>query len=76
MAEIKEDFGEAGANISPNNQAGEPSLANVLRDGVDDNSELRTQFNALLAKLDADSGVNDTDFVATLTPAAQKNTKG
>lgn len=76
MAEIKEDFGEAGANIAPNNQAGEPSLANVLRDGVDDDSELRTQFNALLAKLDADAGVTDSDYVSTLTPAAQKNTKG
>ena len=27
---------------------------------------VQTAFNALLAKLDADSGVNDTDYVSTL----------
>lgn len=29
-------------------------------------NELKTDYNALLAKLDADSGVNDTDFEETL----------
>lgn len=38
---------------------------------VDDYDELRTQYVALLAKLDADAGVTDTDYASTLTPAAK-----
>lgn len=37
---------------------------------IRDQAVLRTQFIALLAKLDADTGVNDTNYAATLTPAA------
>lgn len=72
---IKENFGEGGANVAPVAQ-GEPSLASALRDSADDQTELRAQFAALLAKLDADAGVTDTDYASTLTPAAQKLTKG
>ncbi len=43
---------------------------------VADEAELRTQFAALLAKLDADTGVTDTDYASTLTPAAQTVTVG
>lgn len=32
--------------------------------------ELRAQFIALLAKLDADAGITDTDYESSLTPAA------
>lgn len=37
---------------------------------VDDMTELRAQFVALCAKLDADAGVTDVDYESTLTPAA------
>lgn len=73
--QIKIDFGEGQANITEEH-GGQPRLADALRDGIDDNTELRTQFIALLAKLDADVGINDTDYASTLTPAAQKLTKG
>lgn len=33
-------------------------------------NELRTDFNALLVKLDADTGVNSTDYAATLSITA------
>jgi len=76
MPEIKKDFGEGGANLIPNDQSGSPSLADVLRGSVDDDATLRTAFISLLQKLDADVGVTDTDYEASLTPAAQVNTKG
>lgn len=47
-----------------------------LQDVADDITEFRTQFIALLAKLDADGGVTDVDYASTLTPATQKTTKG
>jgi len=39
------------------------------QDWVRANAELTTQFIALLAKLDADLGVEDTNYAALLTPA-------
>jgi hypothetical protein len=51
-------------------------LAGDLRDVADDLAELRTQFIAALAKLDADGGVTDTDYESTLTPDALLTTKG
>ena len=44
-------------------------------DNVDDFAALRTAFIALLAKLDADGGVSDTNYASTLTPAALKTKK-
>lgn len=76
MPEIKQDFGDGGANLIPNDQSGSPSLADVLRGGVTDHESLRTAFIALLKKLDLDAGVTDTDYESSLTPAAQVNTKG
>lgn len=52
------------------------SLAGALRDASDDITELRTQFAALLTKLDADGGVTDADYAATLALSAQLLTKG
>ena len=75
MAAIAENFGFGGSNLTPGGGAGVPTLADILRDGVDDVTEVHTQFIALLQKLDADAGVTDTDYESTLTPAALKNTK-
>lgn len=42
---------------------------------VDDLTELRAQFVALLEKLDADTGTTDDDYETELTPAALTTTK-
>lgn len=76
MSTIKTNFGAGGANLAPGGVQGTPTLADALRDAADDFTELRTQFVALLAKLDADVGVTDTNYAATLTPAALKTIKG
>ncbi len=76
MATILSTFGAGGANIAPVYAHGSPSLAGTLRDIADDLTEYRTQFIALLAKLDADAGVTDTDYESTLTPSAQLTIKG
>lgn len=51
------------------------AVANHQADLYDDLNALRAKLIALLAKLDADSGVNGTDFASTLTPAALKTKK-
>ena len=75
MAAIAEDFGVGGANLTPGGSSGSPSLAGALRDVADDFTEYRTQFIALLAKLDADGGVTDVNYASTLTPDALLTTK-
>lgn len=67
MASITTNFGAGGANMQPNGH-GAPSVATAFRDVADDLTELRTQFIALLVKLDADVGVTDINYEATLTP--------
>lgn len=57
--------GEGGETLS--------QLAALLDDIADDLAELHTRFVALLAKLDLDGGVTDTDYESTLTPAARKH---
>lgn len=74
-SEIKTNSFAGGAGLHPSGN-GEPHLAGSLRDAVDDVTELRTQFIALLAKLDGDVGITDVDYESTLTPAAQTLTKG
>lgn len=76
MSTITTEFGSGGANVSPRGAHGEPTLSGTLRDIADDLDEIRTQFVALLAKLDADAGVNDVNYAATLTPAALLTIKG
>jgi len=68
MAKVKKEMAQGFAS-------GE--LWDVLSDLVDDLEALKTlanevkaDHNALLAKLDADAGVNDTDYAATQTTAA------
>lgn len=69
MPNVSTDYNTGGSAQAPNN--GNPdALAAVLRAAIDDVTELRTQFIAALAKLDADVGVTDTDYESTLTPAA------
>ena len=45
--------------------AGKAKLGNVLTDLITQHNALVVKFNALLAKLDADGGVTDTNYAAT-----------
>lgn len=74
---IKTDWNAGGAAQTPG-QGQVDDLTKVVRALVDDNTELRTQFIALLTKIDADSGDTggDSDYVSTLTPAALGVAKG
>lgn len=76
-AAIGTNFGTGGSGLTPNDSAGATDLAEALRSAVDDMTELRTQFIALLAKIDADSTDTggDDDYESTLTPAALTLTK-
>lgn len=73
--EIKTDTFEGGSAVNVPTSSG-TSLASALRDAADDITEIRTQYTALLAKLDADGGVTDADYAATLALSAQLLTKG
>lgn len=53
----------------------DPAMKVLWSDLVDDLTALRTQLIAALVKLDDDGGVTDTDYEATLTPAALKTKK-
>lgn len=75
MATISERFGSGGANVAPGGSAGSPDLATAIRDIADDLAELRTQFILILAKLDDDATVTDTNYEALGTPAALLTTK-
>lgn len=85
MATITTNFGFGGANLTPGGASGTPTLAEALRDVADDLTELRTQFIALLAKMDTDfTGQNgavinsglDVNYESTLTPSALLTIKG
>lgn len=41
MTQIKQTFGEGGANVVPNGSQGEPTLAETLRDIADDLSGIQ-----------------------------------
>lgn len=75
MGTIKESFGSGGTGLDVKDRDG-GSTAIHLRDVADDLAELRTQFVALLVKLDADAGVTDVNYASTLTPAALLTIKG
>ena len=76
MATINVRFGSGHANLAPASNQGVPTLAGALRDVADDFTEYRTQFIALLVKLDGDAGVTDVNYESTLTPAALLTIKG
>lgn len=46
----------------------------LMRAAVDDITDLRSKFGTLLAKLDADAGVADTDYASTCAVATQQLT--
>ncbi len=76
MATIPAHLGSGGAHLTLDQ---DPNLKTILFEVVDDLTELRTQFIALLAKLDADiaaGGATETNYEATLTPAVLKSIKG
>jgi hypothetical protein len=51
------------------------ALIALLESLTDDNANLRAQYAKLLAKLDADTGVDETDYAATCGLAAPQFTK-
>lgn len=67
MAKVKSYAGEGGAGIA--------ELETLLNEVVDDLTELRNRYIALLQKLDLDAGVSDVDYESTLTPAALKTVR-
>jgi len=71
---IEQDFGDGASGLS--DETGGATVADALRAAADDMTNLRVKFAALLAKLDADTGLDDSDYVSTLTPAAQTLVKG
>ncbi|KKN72182.1 hypothetical protein LCGC14_0413190 [marine sediment metagenome] len=82
---VKTNSFSGGAAVQPGGSAGKDDLATMLRDAVDDVTELRTQLIAFFAKLDTDfaaqngvvtSSQLDVDYESVLTPAAQALTKG
>ncbi|MDQ3268253.1 MAG: hypothetical protein M3P47_05975 [Pseudomonadota bacterium] len=65
--------GGAGINVP---DARSEDLATMLRACIDDITDIRAKYALLLAKLDADAGVTDTNYAATLVLATQSFTKG
>ena len=55
--------------------SGKPTQATVLQEVADDVAALRAAIVALTAKLDADTGITDTNY-NTLDPAAMKTING
>jgi hypothetical protein len=82
---VKENHYAGGAALAAADREGQ-KLATQIRDLIDDvtglrtaYAALRTQYTALLVKLDADGGVTDTNYAATLPISAlatQACTKG
>lgn len=50
------------------------ALGDVVADLIAANNALATKFNAVLAKLDADAGVTDTNYAALQGGAVQVTT--
>lgn len=76
MATVGTDFGQGGANLTPDASAGQVDLATALRDLITDLGVLRAAIVGLTAKLDADDGVTDVDYASTLDPVALISIKG
>jgi hypothetical protein len=72
---IKEDYFTGGAGMAPTGTDFHPPLAQALRDGIDDITDLRTKLLAVCTMLDAEAGLGG-GYVAAGTPAAQALTKG
>ncbi len=78
MAVITTNHFSGGENLTPNDSAGTPSLASILRSFVTDVTQIRSALTGLGTKLDADGGVTDTDYNSTIvaTIGTQQNTSG
>ena len=50
--------------------ADDVKLGDLLQELVDSNNDLKTQVITLTAKLDADAGITDVNYAATIVPAA------
>lgn len=68
MATIKENFGSGGANLTPNKSAGEPTLAQTLRDVADDLSDLQVA-EILTANADATYGTEEAALINEIKAA-------
>lgn len=80
MAEIKENFGHGGANMTPQGSQGEPALATVLRDIADDLGAVipaeavevdATDLSTAIALVNELKGI-----INTLSAVVLKTTKG
>ena len=76
MPEVKSKHFSGGGHLAPDQEGDGADLEALLRAMIADYAELRTQFVALLVKIDADATDTggDADYEATLTPAAQTTT--
>lgn len=66
MPQIPTNFSKGGRGLTARGSSTDPSLKEILDGIATDLGELFTNFDALLAKLDADAGVTDADYAATL----------
>lgn len=64
MARVTRNIQDELNRLAP--AAAHAKLGDVLVDLITGYNDLATQYNSLLAKLDADAGVTDTDYAATL----------
>ena len=67
MATISTTLGSGGNFIAPGQGGPNDDLLKVLQEIADDFATVKTQILALGTKLDADTGITDTDYNATLT---------
>jgi hypothetical protein len=75
MATITEEYFTGGTGHAPTGTDSMPPLATVLRDMIDDFTELRDNMVGLMVALDAEGGLGG-GYVAGYTPAALKSIKG
>ena len=76
MATIRDSYGSGGSGLSASGSQISTRLAEALREVADDVNSLHTTMQTLLAKLDGDSGVGDTDYLSTLTTSVPKTQRG
>ena len=72
---IKVDYFTGGSGHAPTGTDNHPPLAQAMRDGIDDMTEMRDKWATILTKLDTEGGLGG-GYVAAGTLAAQKLTKG
>jgi hypothetical protein len=76
MPQVTTKHFSGGSHLAPDQDGDGADLEAMLRALIADYAELRTQFIALLAKIDADTADTggDDDYEEDLTPAAQTAT--